>query len=107
MSRVTRADIEALIATGLAMAERDEPGAAAGAGAGAPARGARADGDVGAVGVAAGPRDVGVPRRVACKERLAICAESGVNADRAMALAVEDARACAAGRGCICEEGKR
>jgi hypothetical protein len=103
-ARVTRADIEALIATSIAVAERDEPSATAGAGRGAPARRAQSDRDVGAVDFAEGPRGVGVPRRVACAERLAICAEAGdVSAARAAVLAIEDARLCAAGRLCVCE----
>lgn len=103
---ITRADIEALITRSIdgAVAERDEPSAAAGAGRGTPARGPRARRGVGAVDVAEGPSDVGLPARVACAERLAICAEAGDVSDaRAMVIAREDAALCAAGRACICE----
>jgi hypothetical protein len=67
MSRVTRADIEALIARSIAdaqMVERAQARAAAGARTGAPARGAQSDRDVGALDVDDGRDEVGLSRRV-------------------------------------------
>jgi hypothetical protein len=87
------------------MDEHEDGGGRGGARGGASTGRARADGAVGAVDVRGdGSLAVDVPRPVACGERLAICAESGdVSEARAMVLAREDARLCAAGRRCMCE----
>ena len=86
------------------MDEHEDGGGPGGARRGASARGPRADGAVGAVGGRARQGTLDLSARVACEERLAICAESGdVSGARAMVLAREDARLCAAGRRCMCE----